>query len=59
MIRLKKWLRIACLIILILLACFGIGIGGTPPVLPRIKPKFSTEYVENQDQDEEKRKKLK
>lgn len=50
--RLKKLLRLTGLIILIILACFGVGIGGTPPVLPRLNNRPGIEYSERKKEEE-------
>lgn len=46
-------MRFSGLIVLIILACFGIGLGGTPPVLPALRNKHSTEITENKEDDED------
>jgi len=45
-------MRFSGLIVLIILACFGIGLGGTPPVLPALRNKHPTEFAENKEDDE-------
>nr|WP_294869800.1 hypothetical protein [uncultured Pedobacter sp.] len=49
--RFKKTMRLFGLIVLIILACFGIGLGGTPPVLPVIRTKHATEFIETREED--------
>lgn len=46
-------MRFSGLIVLIILACFGIGLGGTPPVLPVLRKKHETEFVETKEDDED------
>jgi len=45
----KKILRLTGLGILIILASFGIGLGGPPPVLSKTREKDRVEWVENKD----------
>lgn len=54
--RFKKAVRFSGLIVLIILACFGIGLGGTPPVLPALRSKPKTEFSETKEDDENERK---
>ncbi|WP_214225092.1 hypothetical protein [Pedobacter sp. B4-66] len=54
--RFKKAVRFSGLIVLIILACFGIGLGGTPPVIPVLRTKQETELSETKDDDENERK---
>lgn len=44
-------MRLFGLIVLIILACFGIGLGGTPPVLPVMRTKHATEFIETREED--------
>ncbi|PYF75019.1 hypothetical protein B0O44_103465 [Pedobacter nutrimenti] len=41
------------MVFLILLASFGIGIGGAPPVPPRGREQSPIEWVENKEEKEE------
>jgi hypothetical protein len=50
--RLKKALRLTGLIIMIILACFGVGISGTPPVLPKLNNRAKIEYAEEKEDGE-------
>lgn len=50
--RLKKTMRLFGLIVLIILGCFGIGLGGTPPVLPAIRTKHATEFLETREEED-------
>lgn len=54
--RFKKAMRFSGLIVLIILACFGIGLGGTPPVIPVLRTKQETEFSERKEDDENERK---
>lgn len=54
--RFKKAVRFSGLIVLVILACFGIGLGGTPPVLPVLRSKHETELSETREDDENERK---
>lgn len=50
--RFKKAVRLLGFGMLIILACFGIGLGGTPPVLPITRTKHATEFIETRDEEE-------
>jgi hypothetical protein len=50
--RLKKALRLTGLIIMIVLACFGAGISGTPPVLSKLNNRPKVEYAEEKEDEE-------
>nr|WP_157247207.1 hypothetical protein [Pedobacter panaciterrae] len=49
--RFKKIMRLLGLIVMIILASFGIGLGGTPPVIPVTRTKHPTEFVETEEED--------
>lgn len=48
----KKILRLTGLGILIILASFGIGLGGPPPVPQRMREKDRVEWSENKEEAE-------
>ena len=48
----KKTVRLLGVVMLIILACFGIGLGGTPPALPIRRAKHATEFIDTRDEDE-------
>jgi hypothetical protein len=50
--RLKKALRLTGMIVMIVLACFGIGISGVPPVPPRLNNRAKIEYAEEKEDEE-------
>ncbi|WP_158275253.1 hypothetical protein [Pedobacter sp. HMWF019] len=50
--QLKKILRLTGLGILIILASFGIGLGGPPPVLQKTREKDRMEWAENKEEKE-------
>ncbi|MGY0040996.1 hypothetical protein [Pedobacter sp. NJ-S-72] len=50
--RIKKVLRLISMILLIGLACFGLGISGPPPV-PARREKYPSENVETKEEKDE------
>ncbi|WP_160292106.1 hypothetical protein [Pedobacter lusitanus] len=50
--RIRKVLRLICMILLIGLACFGIGIGG-PVTVPVHREKYPSAQTETKEEKEE------